>query len=97
MSSHDVIRTDAVLVRVMELDHGASTKWHYHTEVTDYFVCLNGAIKVEVNNPDESVVLHPGQRAEITPPQVHRVSNAYPEKSEYLLVQGVGTYDFVEL
>ena len=45
MSSHDVIRTDNVLVRVMELDHGASTKWHYHTEVTDYFVCLNGAIK----------------------------------------------------
>jgi quercetin dioxygenase-like cupin family protein len=97
MSAIDVIRTDNVLVRVMELDQGASTTWHYHTEVTDYFVCLNGAIKVEVNNPDESVVLHPGQRAEITPPHVHRVSNACPGKSDYLLVQGVGTYDFVEV
>jgi quercetin dioxygenase-like cupin family protein len=96
MNNHDIVRTDNVLVRVMGLDQDASTEWHYHTEVTDYFVCLNGAIKIEVNYPDESIILHPGQRAEVKPPQVHRVLNSYPDKSEYMLVQGVGKYDFIK-
>lgn len=94
MNNQDIIRTDNVLVRVMKLAKDASTGWHYHTEVSDHFVCLNGVVQVEARNPDELVILHPGQRAEIKPPQVHRVINTHTDKSEYLLIQGVGIYDF---
>ena len=96
MSNREIIRTENVLVRIMELSKDASTDWHYHTDVSDFFVCLNGVVKVEAKNPDKVVILHPGQRAEIKPPQVHRVINNHNDKSEYLLVQGVGPYDFIK-
>lgn len=96
MGNHDIIRTDNVLVRVMGLEKDASTDWHHHTEVSDYFVCLNGIVRVETKNPDETVNLHPGQRAKVKPPQVHRVTNTHIDKSEYLLIQGAGTYDFIK-
>lgn len=94
MSNQDIIRTENVLVREMELESGAATEWHYHTAVNDYFVCLTGVVRVESKNPDEAIVLYPGRRMEIKPPQVHRVINAHTDKSKYLLIQGAGVYDF---
>ena len=97
MGNQDIIRTENVLVRVMELEKDASTGWHYHSMVSDYFVCLNGVVRVESKSPDEVIVLYPGRHLEIKPPQVHRVINAHTEKSEYLLVQGVGVYDYIKV
>jgi hypothetical protein len=48
-------------------------------------------------NPDERLILQPGQTTEVMPLQVHRVVNICYDKSEYLLVQGVGAYDFVKV
>ena len=94
MGNQELIKTDKVFVRVMELEVGAATHWHYHSEVTDYFVCLSGLVQVETKNPDEVNILHPGQRLGIKHNQAHRVANAYDNRSEYLLIQGVGKYDF---
>lgn len=97
MSSREIIKTENVLVRTMELEKDGSTEWHYHTEVADVFVCLQGAIRVETGDPDRKTLLIPGQQAEVDPKQVHRVINVSDEKAEYLLIQGVGTYDFVKV
>jgi quercetin dioxygenase-like cupin family protein len=97
MSNQNIIKTENVLVRIMELEKDASSEWHYHTEVTDYFVCLNGSIKVVTKNPDSALIMLPGHRVEVKPYQVHRVVNISSSKSEYLLVQGVGTYDFIKV
>jgi len=94
MGNQELIKTDKVSVRVMELTVGAATSWHYHTEVTDYFVCLSGLVNVETKNPDEVIILHPGQRLGIKHNQAHRVVNAHGNRFEYLLIQGVGKYDF---
>lgn len=94
MSNREIIKTENVLVRIMELEKDASTEWHFHSEVADFFVCLKGAIQVETKNPDDRTSLHPGQQTEVTPRKVHRVVNIYDDKAEYLLVQGVGSYDF---
>ena len=95
MSNTEIIKTGNVLIRIMELEIGSSTEWHHHTEVTDHFVCLTGIIKIETRD-DGQVVLLPGQRADVKPLQIHRVLNVYQDKSEYMLVQGVGIYDFVK-
>jgi quercetin dioxygenase-like cupin family protein len=97
MSNQQIIKTENVLVRVMVLAEGSSTDWHYHTEVNDFFVCLTGVVRVETKNPDKMVTLYPGQRTEIIPPQIHRVINNHTATSEYLLAQGVGTYDFIKV
>ena|ERR1035437_3353213 len=97
MSNQEILKTDNVSVRVMVLAEGASTEWHYHTNVADFFVCLSGTVKVETKNPDEEVILLPGQRTEIKPPKIHRVLNTNNDKSDYLLVQGIGPYDFIKV
>jgi len=97
MANQDILRTENVLVRLMPLEKGASTDWHYHTEVTDFFVGMKGAVTVEAKNPDETQTLHPGQHSEVKPYRIHRVVNDHDGTSEYLLVQGVGTYDFIKV
>jgi quercetin dioxygenase-like cupin family protein len=94
MSNREIIKTENVLVRIMELEKDAATDWHFHTEVVDFFVCLKGTIQVETSNPDEQTLLHPGQQAEVSSGKVHRVVNVHADRAEYLLVQGVGAYDF---
>jgi quercetin dioxygenase-like cupin family protein len=94
MSNREIIKTQDVLVRIMELEKNAATEWHFHSEVTDFLVCLTGEIRVQTKTPDESTSLHPGEQAQVSPLKVHRVINIFDDKSEYLLVQGVGAYDF---
>jgi quercetin dioxygenase-like cupin family protein len=96
MENQDIIRTDKVMVRVMKLAKYGVTEWHYHSEVRDFFVCLQGAVLVETREPAGSALLLPGQRLDVAPLKVHRVANAANEASEYLLIQGVGSYDFCQ-
>ena len=95
-NNREIVRTDNVLVREMALEKDASTEWHHHSEVSDYFACLTGMVRVKTQNPDVAFSLHQGETAEVTPPQVHRVINIHDDRSVYLLVQGVGKYDFIK-
>jgi mannose-6-phosphate isomerase-like protein (cupin superfamily) len=97
MAQREIIKTDTVSVRIMELAAGAATEWHVHTAVADFFVCLSGIIAVETRAPEETITLTPGQRAEVPVGRVHRVANRAPGPAEYLLVQGVGAYDFIRV
>lgn len=90
-----IIDTEKVRVRVMPLGPGEATDWHYHTEVTDTMVCLEGRISVSMKAPDETIHLKPGQRCQVLPGCVHQVSNLDTGDSKYLLIQGVGKYDFI--
>ena len=94
MGNSDIIRTADVLIREMELAEEAATEWHFHSEVADYFVCLEGRVQVATRNPDSVRLLEPGQRCSVSPGLVHRVVNLDKGMSKYLLVQGVGRYDF---
>jgi quercetin dioxygenase-like cupin family protein len=96
MSIQEIIRTDNVRVRTMELDTGSSTEWHFHSDVRDFIVCLEGVVMVELEDPWKIFVLYPGQHVEVDPPKVHRVFNNPVFISRYLLIQGVGQYDFIK-
>jgi len=97
MRNRVIMKTNDVLVRIMELDHGTNTGWHFHTQVTDFLVCLTGVVEVERRNPEEKTQLLPGQHFQLNSMQVHRVNNIGDGKAEYLLVQGVGIYDFCKV
>jgi quercetin dioxygenase-like cupin family protein len=81
----------------MELDHGVATDWHFHTQVADFFVGLTGVVEVQKRDPEKKMQLLPGQYLQLDPKQVHRVTNIGEGKAEYLLVQGIGTYDFCKV
>jgi len=97
MSHRVIMKTDNVSVRIMDLDQGAATDWHFHTQVADFFVCLSGVLQVQKRDPDEKMQLLPGQYLQLGAGQVHRVTNIGDGKAEYLLVQGVGIYDFCKV
>ena len=42
-----LLETDDVRVRILVLEAGETTAWHFHTEVTDKMLCLEGQIAVE--------------------------------------------------
>ena len=90
-----LIQTDTVRVRVMELLPGDATPWHFHREVTDHMVCLTGVIVVHLKQPTARLDLQPGQRCTVEVSRAHQVANDSPtEPASYLLIQGVGQYDF---
>lgn len=82
-------------VQVLTLDHGQCVPWHYHSETTDSFVCLEGATVVETRAPRGVHRLAPGQRCAVPPKTAHYVHGADGGPCKFLVIQGVGVYDFV--
>lgn len=90
-----LIQTETVRVRVMHLAPGEVNEAHFHNEVTDHFVGLTGEIVVQFQEPEALKALGSGQRCTVEAGQVHRVSNgSHSQPASYLLIQGVGRYDF---
>jgi len=77
------------------MDPGESTPWHYHSVVTDIFFCLAGPMEVHLQGPSEVVTLACGERYDVAPERVHRAVNSGAGAVRYLLLQGVGQYDFI--
>lgn len=90
-----LIQTDTVRVRDMQLPPGDATPWHFHTQVTDHLVGLSGLIVVRLQAPAQVLELQPGQRFTVEVGRVHQVANgSSTQPASYLLIQGVGRYDF---
>ena len=82
-------------VSVLTLAAGQEVPWHYHSDITDSFVCLEGPMVVETRAPRHSYRLEPGQRCAVPPKTAHHVQGVDGGPCKFLIVQGVGTYDFV--
>lgn len=89
-----LIKTEGVNVRILGLGAGEEIHWHYHTEVADYIFALDGEIEIQLKEPDENVLLAPGQRYKVATRRIHRVVNVSNRENRYLLIQGIGRYDF---
>ena len=85
-----------VLVREYVLGPGEFVPWHHHTQVSDHYYGLEGVVLVETRAPDARRELNPGESASVTPPTAHHVSNSSGKPCRFLLIQGVGQYDFVK-
>jgi quercetin dioxygenase-like cupin family protein len=85
--------------RINELQISPTQKvpWHYHTNVQDTFYVLAGRIRVFMREPKEDVVLGPGETFTLAPRRPHLVTNAGNTSATFLILQGIGEYDFVPL
>jgi quercetin dioxygenase-like cupin family protein len=83
-----------VQARVFTLAPGDAIPWHYHGESTDHYFVLRGALAIETRAPDNRYVLALGERFKILPGIAHRISNEGSADCQFLLVQGVGKYDW---
>jgi mannose-6-phosphate isomerase-like protein (cupin superfamily) len=85
--------------RITELQLSATQKvpWHTHTNVSDTFYVLDGQMRLFLQNPKEEVNLKPGEVYVVRPTRPHLVTNGGAKSLTFLVLQGVGEYDFVPL
>jgi quercetin dioxygenase-like cupin family protein len=85
--------------RITELQISKTQKvpWHYHSNVQDTFYVLKGNIRIFMQAPKEEARLAPGQTYSVAPRRAHLVVNGGEESATFLVLQGIGEYDFVPL
>jgi quercetin dioxygenase-like cupin family protein len=71
--------------------------WHCHSKVQDTFYVLEGQLQIFLREPKEGVVLAPGQTYSIRPGRAHLVTNGGDTSATFLVLQGIGEYDFIPL
>jgi quercetin dioxygenase-like cupin family protein len=85
--------------RISELQISKTQKvpWHHHSNVQDTFYVLQGSIRIFMQDPKENVTLKPGETHSVAPRRPHLVTNAGEGSATFLVLQGIGEYDFVPL
>lgn len=71
--------------------------WHCHSNVQDTFYVIEGQIKIFLRDPDEQVVLGPGNTHSVQPKRPHFVRNVGETSATFLILQGIGEYDYVPI
>lgn len=90
-----VAETPELRVLRITLAEGQFIPWHYHTNVTDRFFCLEGELRVETRAPRNDYRLSPGNDCRVPPKTAHIVRNAGAGRCRFVVVQGIGPYDYV--
>ncbi len=85
--------------RISELQIGPKQQvpWHYHNNIQDTFYVLEGRLRIFVRDPKEEIRLEPGQSYAIRPRRPHLVTNGGERSATFLVLQGIGEYDYVPL
>ena len=85
--------------RISELTISTSQKvpWHYHNHIKDTFYVLNGEITVHLQGPKEMKRICRGGSFVVEPKRPHLVVNSGSGSATFLVLQGVGEYDYVPL
>jgi quercetin dioxygenase-like cupin family protein len=85
--------------RISELQIGPTQQvpWHYHTRVQDTFYVLEGRLHLFLRDPKEEIALGPGETFAVRPGRPHLVTNGGQTSATFLVLQGMGEYDFVPL
>jgi quercetin dioxygenase-like cupin family protein len=85
--------------RITELQISPSQQvpWHCHSNIQDTVYVLEGELRLFLREPKEEIRLHPGKTYSIRPRRPHLVTNGGETSATFLVLQGIGEYDYVPL
>jgi mannose-6-phosphate isomerase-like protein (cupin superfamily) len=85
--------------RITELQLSKKQKvpWHFHNNIEDTFYVLRGDLRIFLQDPKEEVRLSPGQTVTVKARRPHLVTNGGEGSVSFLVLQGIGEYDYVPL
>jgi quercetin dioxygenase-like cupin family protein len=86
-----------VQARLFTLAPGETIPWHFHSAVTDWYFVLEGALSIDTRAPADHQLLAVGASYHIPPKTAHLIANRTDRDTRFLLVQGVGAYDFLRV
>lgn len=101
VSSRRIIAESAeVQVKEFTLRAGEQVPWHHHSSVFDVFYCIEGRLIVERMDVGsgkrlDDLVLQVGESVKVVPGTAHRPFNPDTALCRFVLIQGVGKYDFL--
>ena len=95
-----VMEGEDMFVKEFTLGQGEVVPWHHHSQVSDVFYCIEGDLLIELKDAfsgesREAIRLRVGESARVDPGTAHQPTNAGKGLCRFLLVQGVGAYDFI--
>jgi quercetin dioxygenase-like cupin family protein len=90
-----MIGTD-VRARLFTLAPGNVIPWHSHSEAADHYFVLQGELTVSTRVPEEIRAVGVGHNYRIPPGRPHLIANRSTANCQFLLLQGVGRFDWVK-
>lgn len=87
-------RTDELRLVVLTLAAGEEVPWHWHSNVKDVVLCMEGPMVVETRAPRESFALAAGETCSVPARRAHRVSGKDGGRCKFAILQGVGEFDY---
>jgi quercetin dioxygenase-like cupin family protein len=89
-----VAETPELRMVVLTLGAGQEVPWHWHSNCTDTFFCMQGPMVVETRAPRGMFELQPGGTCIVPARQAHRVTGKDDGPCKFGVLQGIGSYDF---
>ena len=89
-----VAETPELRMVMITLAAGQEVPWHWHTNVTDRFFCMQGPMVILTRAPREVFKLMAGETCAIPAKRPHRVAGENDGPCKFSLLQGVGAYDY---
>lgn len=102
-ANYQVKNIEAVMIgsdvraRLFTLAPGDVIPWHYHPETADHYFVLQGDLTVSIRRPEETKTVGVGCNYRIAPGEPHLITNRSAADCQFLLLQGVGTADWVKI
>ena len=84
-------------IQELQISPTQQVPWHHHSNVQDTFYVLTGEIRIFLQEPKEEVRLSPGETYTVRPKRAHLVTNAGDSSATFLVLQGIGEYDFMPM
>ena len=84
-------------INELQISPSQSVPWHYHSNIGDTFYVLDGRLRIFLREPEEEVCLDAGDAYAVAPRRPHHVTNGGDGSATFLVLQGIGEYDFVLL
>ena len=81
----------------LQISSTQQVPWHLHSHVQDTFYVITGQLRLFLREPKEEVRLNPGDTYSVKPRRPHLVTNGGDTATTFLVLQGIGEYDFVPL
>jgi quercetin dioxygenase-like cupin family protein len=81
----------------LQISPTQTVPWHCHTNIQDTFYVLEGKLRLFLRDPKEEVRLGPGETYAVRPGRPHLVTNGGGGSATFLVLQGLGEYDYVPL